>query len=69
MAIIGVLIMSWQQVILAVSCVSAGVVLALNNRETLAATLIGGVVGYLAQPRKSQTYGPNHGSQSQSQDR
>jgi hypothetical protein len=50
MALIGTFIMTWQQVILCVSFVAGGVVLGLNNKETLAATILGAAAGYLAQP-------------------
>lgn len=50
MATVGAFIMTWQQVILCVSFVAGGVVLGLNNKETLAATILGAAAGYLAQP-------------------
>jgi len=50
MALLGAFIMTWQQVILCVSFVAGGVVLGLNNKETLAATILGAAAGYLAQP-------------------
>lgn len=48
------LVVNWQQVVITVSFVVGGVVLALNGKETLAATLIGAAAGFLTQPLIAQ---------------
>jgi hypothetical protein len=48
-ATIGAFIMTWQQVILCISFVAGGIILALKDKETLAATILGAAAGYLAQ--------------------
>jgi len=42
--------MSWQQVVICSVFVVGGVVLGLEGKETLAATILGAAAGYLAQP-------------------
>lgn len=42
--------MTWQQVVICSVFVIGGVVLGLEGKETLAATILGAAAGYLAQP-------------------